>query len=150
MISKGYSRWCRPFVVISLARLLVFNLAPLQLFSFLHSWCMVQLFSLLLSRRLFSKIKNLKLFCTSWPSTTLRVNLSKYSLSVSFFSWMIAFRSTIVFGCFSLAVKWEVNSSHSSTQELMELSSSPLNHVIAEPFNVRTNNFLFTNLKARW
>jgi len=41
-----------------------------------------------------------------------RVNCSTYSLRVSFLSWTMAFNAAIAFGCFLLAVKSEVISSH--------------------------------------
>jgi len=100
------------------------------------------------TRRLFSKMKHFKLSWAPWTSTPAHVNHATYSLRVSFFSWMMEFSAAMVFGFFLFVVKLKANLSHSYFQELIELSSSPLNQVMARPFNVKINYLHFTAPRA--
>lgn len=114
----------------------------------LASWSPISSLNLQSSWRLVLNKKYLRLSWAPCTSTPARVNHSTYSLSVSFFSWIMAFNAAIVFGCFLLTVKWEVNSLHNAFEELIESSSNPLNQVMAVPFNVKTNILHFTALHA--
>ena len=90
------------------------------------------------------KYKTLQTILGAMYSYTPRLKRSTYSLNVSFLSWTMAFNSAMVFSRLRLAIKWDVNSLHSSPHELIELSCRPMNQVTEAPFKVKTNNLHFT------
>lgn len=96
------------------------------------------------------KIQKFNFSFTHFSSTTSIGNLIVYSLKVSFFLYIMKLSITIVLnGCF-WQVKGDVNSLKSALQELIQLSSIPLNQVIIAPFNVRNKIFHFTMILAWW
>lgn len=115
--------WIRGLKLLAIMR---YWMIALRLLISFAAWSPSSSLNLQSSRRLFSIMKHFSPSLAPCTSTPSRVNHSTYSLRFSFLSWTMAFNVAMVFGCFCLTLKWEVNSSHYSLQELIDSSSCPL------------------------